>query len=97
MKNPHLLTVVVCVLCLSGCGRDSMSPYSDPGVPDGPNPRSELGLYLHRHPDARLPGADDKTFSTGDEGSIVSAVPKPAPERSLETPERGKERRTILI
>src|SRR5437762_13478557 len=105
MTKVLMLLITVCALTLAACGRDANSPYSDPNLPERPNPHSGLGLYLPDNPGVQgprfsgVPGQEGtvKEFTTGDESAIVSAMPKRAPEHFIYAPGRIIEGRTILI
>jgi len=107
MRVLHLPLIVASLLALSACGPDLNSPYSDPGTPDRKAPRSGLSFelrdgvpattpYLSGLPENESDGGLSREFSTGDEASIVSTMPRRPAERFIRGPGHSQ-RRAILI
>jgi hypothetical protein len=107
VRRLQLLFIAVSIFAVSACGPDPNSPYRDPGTPDRRAPHSGLALEL---PDGMQPSSPDLAglpgheieggvtpyFSTGDEASIVSVMPRRPGERFIRGMGRT-ERRSILI
>jgi hypothetical protein len=107
MRKLRLLFIAVSILAVSACGRDTHSPYSDPGTPERKASHSGLvldvpdGVQSNSRDLAGLPGHEIEGgvppyFSTGDEASIVSVMPRRPADRFIRGTGRT-ERRSILI